>query len=115
TTDGTESAVVGGRSSVVDELCEALFLSAAAREMDDNLLFVRDRLLRNDADRASLLDLYANVYAKKPVRPDDTNPLIDTLRLSGITRVSSAECGVRNTKYREGGLRFSFPFPYSAF
>ena len=32
----------------VDRHCEALFLSAAARERDDNLMFVRERLLRSE-------------------------------------------------------------------
>src|SRR5207244_1311867 len=44
--------------AVVDALCAGLFLSASAREKDDNLLFVRERLLRSEADLASLLDLY---------------------------------------------------------
>jgi len=43
----------------VDHQCEEFFLSPAAREKDDNLLFVRERLLRGEADLASLLDLYA--------------------------------------------------------
>jgi hypothetical protein len=49
--------------SVVDELCAELFLSASAREKEDNLLFVRERLLRSEADLASLLDLYRRVRA----------------------------------------------------
>src|SRR5207249_895413 len=57
---------------------------------DDNLSFVRDRLLRSGADLASLLDLYGKVRASQPVRPDDTNPLIDLLRLSGVTRVEES-------------------------
>ena len=35
----------------VDRLCDELFLSFRARERDDNLLFVRDRLLRSEAPR----------------------------------------------------------------
>jgi hypothetical protein len=48
-------------TSDVDRLCEALFLSLAAREKDDNLLFVRERLLNNEVDLAGLLDLYRQV------------------------------------------------------
>ena len=40
---------------------QALFLSAAARGADDNLLFVRERLLKSEAELASLLDVYARV------------------------------------------------------
>src|SRR5207244_633612 len=40
----------------VDQRCDELYLSHGARERDDNLLFVRDRILRSEADLASLLD-----------------------------------------------------------
>src|SRR5207245_235120 len=77
-------------AKAVDRHCQELFLSAAARERDDNLLFVRDRMLRSGADRASLLDLYARVRSGRPVRPDDTNPLVDLLRLAGIARLTGS-------------------------
>jgi WD40 repeat protein len=83
----------------VDRQCEALFLSASAREKDDNLLFVRERLLRSEADRASLLDLYARVRAGKRVKVDGTNPLIDLLRLSGVARAAEGRLRVRNRVY----------------
>jgi WD40 repeat protein len=93
-----------GRSEHVDRLCEELFLSPRARERDDNLLFVRERLLRSDTDLASLLDLYARVrrgrYSPERsrrgaggVRDDETNPLVSLLRLSGITRPGRCEAG----------------------
>ena len=71
----------------VDRHCEQLFLSAGARERDTNLLFVRDRLLRSEADLAGLLDLYGRVRTGKRVGPDDTNPLLELLRLSGVVRL----------------------------
>jgi WD40 repeat protein len=83
----------------VDRLCENLFLSPQAQEQDANLLFVRDRLLKSEADRAGLLDLYAQVRSGKPVRLDDTNQLVSILRLSGITRVSHGLLRVRNRIY----------------
>ncbi len=73
----------------VDRLCRQLFLSSSARERDDNLLYVRDRLLRADADQAALLDLYGKIRSGQRVKPDDTNPLLDLLRLAGIVRVES--------------------------
>ena len=87
--------------SGVDQLCEDLFLSARARERDDNLLFVRERLLRSDeADRAALLDLYAQVRThKRRVRDDETNPRVSILRLSGITRITAGYHYVRNRIY----------------
>ena len=42
----------------VDRICEDLFFTTRARERDDNLLFVRERMLKSEADRAALLDLY---------------------------------------------------------
>jgi hypothetical protein len=89
----------------VDRLCEALFLSPQAQEQDDNLLFVRERLLRPGtrevagADVAGLLALYATVRQGKRVRTDDTNQLVSLLRLSGITRVSDGCLRVRNRIY----------------
>jgi AAA-like domain len=87
------------RPADVDRHCAALFLSARARERDDNLLFVRERLLRGEADLASLLDLYRRVYAGKRVRDDDTNPLISPLQLSGVTRTVHGLLRIRNRIY----------------
>jgi WD40 repeat protein len=83
----------------VDRLCEALFLSPRARERDDNLLFVRERLLRSEADLASLIDLYGQIRRGKRVRDDETSPLVSLLRLSGVTRVVDGHLQVRNRIY----------------
>jgi tetratricopeptide (TPR) repeat protein len=84
----------------VDRLCEEMFLSSRARERDDNLLFVRERILRNEADRAGLLDLYAKVREGKRVSDDDTNPLLGILRLAGIVRIALGRLHVRNRIYQ---------------
>jgi WD40 repeat protein len=83
----------------LDRLCEALFLSPRARERDDNLLFVRERLLRSEADLASLLEIYRQVRCGRRVRDDETNPLVSVLRLSGIVRPAGGELKVRNRIY----------------
>jgi hypothetical protein len=83
----------------IDRLCEELFFTTRARERDDNLLFVRERLLKSEADRAALLDLYKKLRENKRVRDDETNPLISVLRLSGITRVVEGLLYVRNRIY----------------
>lgn len=85
--------------SDVDRLCAELFLSHRAQERDDNLIFVRERMLRNEADLISLLELYEKVWRNKPVADDDTNGLIDLLRLSGIARVRNGRLSVRNRIY----------------
>jgi hypothetical protein len=89
-------AVAGDPSAAapggVDRHCQELFLSPSAREKDDNLLFVRERLLRpagpsgpealpEGEERASLLDLYGQVRRGKRVPADETNPLVSLLRL----------------------------------
>src|SRR5207302_5351067 len=83
----------------VDRLCEGLFLSQGGQEKDDNLLFVRERLLNSEADLAGLLELYGQVRRGKRVEGDDTNKLVDILRLSGITRVVDGCLRVRNRIY----------------
>jgi WD40 repeat protein len=83
----------------VDRLCEALFLSPQARERDDNLLFVRDWLLRTPADLAALLDLYGQVRRGKRVPADETNPLVSHLRLSGLIRSVDGRLRIRNRIY----------------
>lgn len=87
------------RARDVDRLCAALFLSASARDRDDNLLLVRERILRGagpagNADLAALLDLYGKVRAGKRVADEDTNSLCTILKLSGLVR-SCAQQGLR--------------------
>jgi AAA-like domain/FHA domain len=83
----------------IDELCERLFLSPRAREQDDNLLFVRERILRTDADLARLLAVYEQVLNGERVPDDETDDLINQLRLSGIIDVAEGYLKVRNRIY----------------
>src|SRR5262249_57688744 len=48
----------------VDRRCAEMFLSPQARARDDNLLFVRERLLRSEVDLAGLLSLYSEADPK---------------------------------------------------
>jgi WD40 repeat protein len=93
----TDGEIEGGRD--VDRLCQELFLAADARETDDNLVFVRERLLRGGEDLASLLHLYEQVRRRRRVANDETNPLVSALRLSGVVRV------VRDARGRLWGHR----------
>ena len=83
----------------VDRLCQELFLSHQSQWRDDNLLFVRERMLRSEVDLAGLLNLYAQVRGGKRIRDDVTNPVIGILRLSGIARGPSGHLAVRNRIY----------------
>jgi WD40 repeat protein len=92
-------------SQVVDRLCDRLFFSPSAREQDDNLLFVREQLLKSEVDLVSLLDLYLRVWRGQRVPPNETNQFIGVLRLSGVVRVAGEEMGsgslrVRNRIYQ---------------
>lgn len=92
-----EPAVV--TAGQVDALCERLFLTKQARNTDDNLAFVRNRLLRSEVDLAALLDLYQQVRAGRQIKDDETNPLVPVLRLSGVASVSGSLLRVRNRIY----------------
>ncbi|HTE89147.1 MAG TPA: AAA-like domain-containing protein, partial [Terriglobales bacterium] len=85
----------------VDRLCSEWFLSARARESDDNIIFVRERLLNGEVDRGSLLDLYWRIRRGKRIADDEKNPLISVLKLSGLTRTKDGSLQVRNRIYRE--------------
>lgn len=84
----------------IDCICKRLFFSPSARERDDNLLFVRERMLHNEADLSSLLELYSRVIRGKLVRDDESNLLVSILRLSGITRTEEGRLKVRNQIYQ---------------
>src|SRR5579871_6280280 len=73
--------------SEVDRLCTELFLTHTAKESDDNLAFVRNRLLKSEVDLAALLDLYRKMRDGKRPAYDETNPLCPVLRLSGVAKV----------------------------
>ncbi len=88
---------------LVDQVCAAAFLSGAGPWRDDNLLFVRERLLRVPEDLpggpAALLDRYGRVCDGAPwsrgVLDHENYPVADLLRLSGVVRSIPAEGGSR--------------------
>ncbi len=94
-----EDASVSGPDGI-DRLCEELLFTSRAKEQDDNLLFVRERMLRSEVDLAGLLTLYVHAHRGKRLPDDETNPLVSVLRLSGITRVEGAYLKVRNRIYQ---------------
>ena len=83
----------------VDRVCQEIFLSNQARERDDNLLFVRDRMLRGGADPVELLTLYSNILAGRMVKDDPSHPLLNELRLAGVVRSENGYVRVRNRIY----------------
>lgn len=84
----------------VDRLCVELFLSTEARERDDNLAFVRERILRSDSDRIGILVLYRDILRHPGRRRlDDLDPALAQLRLAGIVRAEAGRMRVRNRIY----------------
>lgn len=86
-------------NSDVDKLCSDLFLTHAAKDSDDNLAFVRNRLLKTEADLPALLDLYRQMRSGRRVPDDETNPLCSILKLSGVVMVENGLLQVRNRIY----------------
>lgn len=89
----------GMNDAAVDRLCKELFIAPRAQERDENLLFVRERLLRGNADVGGLLELYDKVRRKRLVRDDGANPRVNVLRLSGVTSAPGGRLVLRNRIY----------------
>jgi hypothetical protein len=86
-------------AEIVDSVTRELFFGSRSREQDDNLLFVRERILRSEADVGLLLEVYRSVHSGDPVADDENNDLIHQLRLAGIVRVVDGRLQVRNRIY----------------
>lgn len=83
----------------VDRACRRLFLEPGAQQRDDNLHFVQERLVAGDGDPAAYLELYSRIRAGRPIRCDEKDPRVPTLRLSGIIGVRRNLLRVRNRIY----------------
>ncbi len=83
----------------IDKIVSALFLETHARDSEDNLKFVSDRLLRATDDTDTVLARYAEIVKGKRVPDDDTDPITDVLRLSGIVKSENGTLKVRNRIY----------------
>jgi TPR repeat protein len=85
----------------VDRLCQMLFLMSGAIEKEDNLVFVRERILQSKIDRAGLLNLYQQILDGKKIADDDANPFINVLKLAGLIKSDRGILQVRNRIYRK--------------
>ena len=88
-------------TAALDDLCSGLFFTASAFEQDDNLIFVRERILRSGSNTAELLNLFLHVRSGGALPQDDSDPLIMALRLSGIVRIENGALKVRNRIYEK--------------
>jgi len=90
----------GARNTAdIDHLCEEFFLARRAKEQDDNLLFVRERLLRSDVELPELLTVYDRMRKGKKIDDEETNGCVTLLKLSGIARSEQGRLRVRNRIY----------------
>ena len=97
----------------IDRLCDDLFFSEHSRERDDNLLFVRDRILRLGPDLAGLLSIYEDILRGRQVPDDEADNHKAVLKLSGIVSVRQGQMQVRNriyqTVFNRGWVRENMP------
>jgi hypothetical protein len=87
--------------ALIDSVCHNLLLSARGAEVDDNLLFVRERLLRTERDLAALLDIYDAILQGEPISDDAQDPMISQLHLAGLVRAADQRIVVRNRIYEQ--------------
>jgi hypothetical protein len=75
-------------------------LSDAARNTDDNLQFVRKRIVEGE-DALHLLNLYQNILIEKRVLANEFDPVKCALLLSGLVKADDQKIlRVRNAMYR---------------
>jgi WD40 repeat protein len=87
------------RAADVDEACKRIFFSHEGRDRDDNLLFVRDRLLQDSDGVAAVLQLYLLILRRSPKAETlPQGPLAD-LVLSGAVKIQKRVVKVRNRLY----------------
>jgi len=90
----------------VDRLVQELFLSPEARQREPNFADVERRLLEPDIPgmavderRTQVLDLYGRMLKGQKVEVSEENPVVGTVRLSGIGGEVHGELRVRNRVY----------------
>ena len=83
----------------VDRCCQTLFFSPEAHTTDDNLVFVRNRILLEDEDRAGILSLYTQLLSRQGVLYERTDSRSNHLLMSGIAAVRGGRLTVRNRIY----------------
>jgi RNA polymerase sigma factor (sigma-70 family) len=90
-----DETVIG--SACVDRLCESLFFCTDPQ--DDNLVFVRDRLLCDQTSRGNPREMYANLLNGEPIPIHDGDPRCQALLMAGIARAEDGHLRIRNRIY----------------
>ncbi len=82
----------------IDRLVERQFFSKESSK-EENLEFVRDRILTNAHSR-QLLTIYRKIYQGKEIAEDNRSPIHNQLKLSGLVKTVDGYLQVRNEIYR---------------
>ena len=72
---------------IVDELVNDMFLSEVGRNTDDNLQFIRKRILESRA-AAALLQCYKRVRSRETLPDSELDPILVALKLSGLIKAN---------------------------
>lgn len=72
---------------IVDELVKEMFLSEVGRNTDDNLQFIRKRILESRAATA-LLRCYKRVRSRETLLDSELDPILVALKLSGLIKAN---------------------------
>jgi len=88
-------------AAAVDDLCSALFFDAKSIEIDDNLTFVRERLLHSDAPLPEVLQTYGRVRSGGPVAVEAAPAVLTVLQMAGVVCMAEGRLRVRNRIYEQ--------------
>ena len=87
--------------ALVDSVVEDTLLSTGARQEENNLKYVADRLTQGTGDLHGVLRIYRDVVRGKSVPDVPASPLHTSLRLSGVVKPDADRLlRVRNLVYR---------------
>jgi len=87
-------------SADVDALCARMFFSLEGRDRDDNLLFIRSRLLDDSQDRATVLKTYGRILdGQSDLTLLRAPAIVAELVLTGIIKIENGQARVRNRLY----------------
>jgi WD40 repeat protein len=84
----------------IDDLCAGLFFTRTAKDQDDNLIYVRNRILNSELDLVAIITLYRATLRRHGVRDEMSSPLAIALKLSGVVGTTEGRLVVRNRVYR---------------
>jgi hypothetical protein len=83
---------------IVDELIREMFLTEAGQSTDDNLRFIRDRVLES-SQAVKLLQIYRDIRQGEILSDNELDLTLATLKLTGLIKAMDGVLKVRNPIY----------------